>query len=163
MLEEKYYFYASFENSHCRDYVTEKLFNNLRHYYIPVVYGAGDYEKLVPPNSIIDAADFKTVKELGEFLVNVKSNPNLYYKYFWWHKYYKVILSDHEEIYSFCNLCIKLHELHTNYVTKRRKNIDEYVIIFKMDKMRVKAFNFESFFRNLSKILSYHTSHSEKN
>jgi alpha-1,3-fucosyltransferase len=38
MLEEKYGFYAAFENSHCRDYVTEKFYNNLGHFYIPLVY-----------------------------------------------------------------------------------------------------------------------------
>jgi alpha-1,3-fucosyltransferase len=127
LLEEKYGFYASFENSHCLGYVTEKLYNNLRHFYIPITYGAADYKKLVPPNSIIDVADFKTVKQLGEFLVTVKSQEDLYNSYFWWHKYYQVFSNDHEESYSFCNLCVKLHELHTKYVTKYRKKIDEYV------------------------------------
>jgi alpha-1,3-fucosyltransferase len=124
MLEEQYNFYAAFENSHCRDYVTEKLYNNLRQYYIPVVYGAGDYKKLVPPYSVIDAADFKTVQKLAEFLINLKKRPQKYFSYFWWHKYYKIISNAHEESYAFCNLCTKLHETHAQYITKYRKNVD---------------------------------------
>jgi hypothetical protein len=143
MLEEKYSFYAAFENSHCRDYVTEKLFNNLGQYYVPIVYGASDYKKIVPRNSLIDAADFKTVKELGQFLTDVTKLPHLYNQYFWWHKYYKVTSNDYEESYSFCNLCIKLHESHAQYWTKYRRNIDEYVP------------NYFKYFRNKAKLCFY--------
>jgi alpha-1,3-fucosyltransferase len=126
LVEDHYKFYASFENSHCRDFITEKLFNHLGRFYIPIVYGAGDYKVRVPPKSIIDAADFKTVEDLARFLNEVQQRPDLYYPYFWWHKYYKAFSSNQEKLsYSFCNLCIKLHESHTEYVTKYRKNINE--------------------------------------
>lgn len=45
MIESDYYFYLSFENSFCQDYVTEKLLNALGHYAVPVVLGGADYSK----------------------------------------------------------------------------------------------------------------------
>ena len=46
-LADKYKFYLSFENSHCVGYITEKFFYTLKYNIIPVVRGAGDYEKIV--------------------------------------------------------------------------------------------------------------------
>lgn len=47
MIETDYYFYLSFENSFCQDYVTEKLLNALGHYAVPVVLGGADYSRYV--------------------------------------------------------------------------------------------------------------------
>lgn len=47
MVELRYYFYLAFENSHCEDYVTEKLMTALEHYAIPVVLGGANYSRLV--------------------------------------------------------------------------------------------------------------------
>ncbi len=43
MLERKYKFYLSFENSMCDDYVTEKFFLVMDHNIVPVVYGKANY------------------------------------------------------------------------------------------------------------------------
>jgi hypothetical protein len=42
MIGKHYKFYLAFENTVCRDYITEKLFKMLRYDIIPVVLGAGD-------------------------------------------------------------------------------------------------------------------------
>jgi hypothetical protein len=47
IIGEKYKFYFSFENSICKDYITEKFFDILRYNIIPVVHGGGDYEHFV--------------------------------------------------------------------------------------------------------------------
>jgi len=59
MLEQDYKFYLSFENSLCRDYVTEKFYNPLLYSTVPVVYGGADYESIkAPHHSFIDIRNF---------------------------------------------------------------------------------------------------------
>ena len=42
-LERNYRFYLSFENSLCRDYVTEKAFHPLKYNLIPITFGSALY------------------------------------------------------------------------------------------------------------------------
>ena len=59
MVERDYKFYLAFENSICRDYVTEKFYNALLFSTVPVVYGGADYESIgAPHNSFIDVRNF---------------------------------------------------------------------------------------------------------
>ena len=67
-IEEEYFFYLSFENSLCKDYITEKFFNPLQRMIVPVVLGgalngkinSSDYfEGLnTPYHSFIDARQY---------------------------------------------------------------------------------------------------------
>jgi alpha-1,3-fucosyltransferase len=47
IISYQYKFYFAFENSVCKDYVTEKFFEILRYPIIPVVLGGGKYEHFV--------------------------------------------------------------------------------------------------------------------
>lgn len=47
IIESDYYFFLSFENSFCEDYVTEKLLHALGHFTVPVVYGGANYSRYV--------------------------------------------------------------------------------------------------------------------
>ena len=59
MLERDYKFYLAFENSKCRDYVTEKFYNALLFSVGPVVFGGADYDAIgAPKNSYIDVRIF---------------------------------------------------------------------------------------------------------
>lgn len=61
MLERNYKFYLAFENSKCRDYVTEKFYNALLFSIVPVVYGGADYDAIgAPKNSYIDVRIFQS-------------------------------------------------------------------------------------------------------
>jgi alpha-1,3-fucosyltransferase len=54
MVEANYKFYLSFENSLCRDYVTEKFWKVLMYDVVPIVYGAANYSLLAPAKSFIN-------------------------------------------------------------------------------------------------------------
>ena len=57
-----YKFFFSFENSNCRDYISEKFWAALQRRQIPVVMGGAspeDYAKIAPPHSFIHVDDFE--------------------------------------------------------------------------------------------------------
>lgn len=119
MIESKYKFYLSFENSICQDYVTEKFFNIMKRNIIPVVYGGVNYSRIAPPHSFIDARQYEP-KELADYLLLLNANDTLYDQYFWWKSHY-IVEADIEQMArrAFCNLCEKLHNdrtfrTHTN-------------------------------------------------
>ncbi|RXG54880.1 Alpha-(1,3)-fucosyltransferase C [Armadillidium vulgare] len=81
-IEKEYKFYLSFENSLCEDYVTEKFFNILRFYIIPVVRGHTDYAAIAPPHSYINVEDFKSMEDLANYLIYLGKNDTAYMEYF---------------------------------------------------------------------------------
>ncbi len=103
-----YLFYGAFENALCKDYVTEKVFSNLNRDMVLIVYGGANYSDFLPPKSYIDANQYKTTKDLADYLKFLKKNPREYIKYFWWRKYYRI--SNYNEYNVYCELCKKLHE-----------------------------------------------------
>ncbi|KAH6937923.1 hypothetical protein HPB50_005247 [Hyalomma asiaticum] len=106
MFAKNYFFYLSFENCICKDYVTEKLFKLLLHDIIPVVYGGANYTQIAPPGSYIDALSFESPMHLARHLKKVAKDFNLYKKHFQWKGKYKV---EPLSGYDFCPLCRKLH------------------------------------------------------
>ncbi|XP_069161624.1 alpha-(1,3)-fucosyltransferase C isoform X2 [Procambarus clarkii] len=110
MLEKDYKFYLSFENSLCRDYVTEKLFSVLRYDVVPVVLGLGDYVNIAPPRSFINAVDFKSLQDLTAYLKYLDTNDTAYNEYFRWKDHYVVDDGWSSTAHTFCNLCKKLHQ-----------------------------------------------------
>ena len=68
-----YFFYLSFENSICKDYVTEKFFNAMNQSVIPVVLGGANYQQMAPQKSVIDAFnDYRNDPgQLAKFLQNL--------------------------------------------------------------------------------------------
>ena len=82
----KYKFYLAFENSLCKDYVTEKYWEALDRWNVPVVLAA-NIDTLIP-GSFIDARKFKTVKDLAKYLQYLDQNYDAYLKYFDWRKKY---------------------------------------------------------------------------
>ncbi|KAH9364868.1 hypothetical protein HPB48_021706 [Haemaphysalis longicornis] len=103
---QEYFFYLSFENTVCKDYVTEKFYLTIQFDIIPVTFGAADYKSFAPPHSYIDALAFKTPKDLAGYLSRVAQDFDLYRKYFAWKRLYHV---KHWVYYTFCNLCAKLY------------------------------------------------------
>jgi alpha-1,3-fucosyltransferase len=113
VIESTYKFYLSFENSLCKDYVTEKFFKILDLYMVPIVYGGADYTQHAPMHSYIDARQFKP-KELATYLKQLDVDDALYNEYFWWKDHYRVeFISESTSRHGFCGLCQKLHDIQT--------------------------------------------------
>ena len=80
-VDEDYFFYLAFENSICKDYVTEKFFNAMNHTVVPITLGAANYEELAPKNSFINAWDqqFRNdPKLLATYLQDLIDDPSKY-------------------------------------------------------------------------------------
>ncbi|KAG5893232.1 hypothetical protein JTB14_013394 [Gonioctena quinquepunctata] len=107
LLENNYKFYLSFENSLCKDYATEKLFNILKRNLVPIVYGDARYAAIAPPYSVINVLEYRSVKELVKHLMELDGNVTEYLRYFEWKKHYLVNTSNK---LALCRLCEKLNE-----------------------------------------------------
>ena len=118
MFEQNYKFYLAFENSLCEDYVTEKLFETLNYYIVPVVMAGADLENLAPPNSYIDVRNFPHPEKLANFLFEVASNETKYLSYFEWKDTHSVVWTN-----LMCDLCKYISE---NWNKTEVLNMDEF-------------------------------------
>ena len=84
LLNNDYKFYLSFENSFCKDYVTEKLWRVMSINIVPVVMGHVNYSHIMPTHSYIDVRDFASPKHLVDYLKRLDANDTLYNEYFRW-------------------------------------------------------------------------------
>ncbi|KAK3773688.1 hypothetical protein RRG08_001418 [Elysia crispata] len=108
-----YKFFFTFENSNCRDYISEKFWAALQRRQVPVVMGgasAQDYHKIAPPHSFIHVDNFGSTEALVNHLREVGRNETAYNEYLAW--------SLQADIYSelparrkwLCDLCAALHD-----------------------------------------------------
>ena len=122
----KYKFYMAFENAfHCKDYITEKFFeNSLKMAAVPVVYGAtkSDYKALGPPGSFIFVEDFKTPMELVNYLNYLDKNDSAYKEYFKWRLMKVEDFPNFKRQYSSCQLCRILHGINVDNIYNERLN-----------------------------------------
>ena len=107
----KYKFYIAFENTFCKDYITEKFYvNSLQNGLVPIVLSGVNTsdDTYVPPGSFINALDFPTVKDLADHMTKVGSSPELYNEYFRWRSNYTLIFeSSFNDLLR--RLCEKAH------------------------------------------------------
>ena len=109
MLERDYKFYLGFENSICKDYVTEKLGRILLYDVIPVTLGGANYSQMAPPHSHINALDFKSPRHLARYLHGLAKNDTEYFKYFKWKVNYSVKMCGYGFVTAYCKLCALLN------------------------------------------------------
>ncbi len=108
MIEQTYKFYLAFENSICRDYVTEKFFNSIGRNIVPIVLGGANYSAIAPKHSYINALEYSP-HQLAAYLTELDQNDSLYAEYFWWKPFYRVVNLHQTNRESFCKLCAALH------------------------------------------------------
>ncbi len=110
-LAAEYKFYLAFENSLCRDYITEKFWRSLKLGMVPVVYGGGNYEEIAPPQSYIDVNKFKSAETLMKYLESVGKDEEEYAKFFEWRITFDIVNESKKGDMTWCQLCRKLREL----------------------------------------------------
>ena len=108
MLGQRYKFFFALENSLCKDYVTEKAFEPMNFDMVPIVMGDVDYSRALPPNSYIDIRDFKSPKELAQYLIKVDRDDRLYNKFFEWKQTY-MTTTYCPIVRHYCSLCEHLN------------------------------------------------------
>lgn len=118
LISRDFKFFFLFENSLCRDYITEKIFDTLKYDIIPVVMGVGNYSYYVPKSGFINGLDFDSPKKLADYLNYLNENKTAYNDYFKWKKYIKTDSNVVSAGYL-CEMCIKLNlEENLGYVEK---------------------------------------------
>nr|CAH0111096.1 unnamed protein product [Daphnia galeata] len=122
-LLDNYKFYLAAENSLCPDYVSEKFYRALTNDIVPIVYGGADYTQYAPPHSFINIADFKSPKDLADYLKLLDTNDALYMEYFQWKKHYAVVRSPKK---GWCDLCAKLNDPNLEKKIKSYEDVAEW-------------------------------------
>lgn len=125
LLNTTYKFYLSFENSLCLDYITEKTFNVMKNYVVPVVYNGANTSRFLPPHSFIDANEFKTVNDLVKYLKFLSNNPEEYAKFFWWKKYYVV---QNNPYFDLSKICKKLNKIDLSATKKVYNDLKSWFV-----------------------------------
>ncbi|EDO49643.1 predicted protein [Nematostella vectensis] len=78
----KYKFTLSMENALCEDYITEKLWRTLMLGSVPIYYGSRTVNDWMPNNhSVILVQEFKSPKELADYIMWLDKHDNEYMKY----------------------------------------------------------------------------------
>ena len=116
MVERDYKYYLSLENSVCKDYVTEKMFDALKHNVIPVVLGGANYSSIFPERSFINMNEFRSMKSLAHFLLELSKNTKEYMKYFNWQTEYSIQNTKEDNNQAHCQLCDFLHNGNSRVV-----------------------------------------------
>ncbi|KHN88024.1 Alpha-(1,3)-fucosyltransferase C [Toxocara canis] len=114
----QHYFYLAFENSVCRDYVTEKAFHRMEKIILPIVLKRSIASAFLPNGSFIAADDFDSPEELAHYLKYLQNNKTEYFRYFEWTKLYKKRIGENFA----CNLC---RFLHTNTNVKKTRVVSD--------------------------------------
>ena len=123
-LLSKYKFYLSFENSLCKDYVTEKFFSQYNHNWILVTRGGSNYSSIFPQATFIDSAKFLSPESLAAYLINLGNDKNRYIKLLKEKNKYEARRNASE--YKWCELCRKLNNI--SKYRKSYKNITAYLL-----------------------------------
>ncbi|XP_069128868.1 4-galactosyl-N-acetylglucosaminide 3-alpha-L-fucosyltransferase FUT5-like [Argopecten irradians] len=106
----RYKFYLSFENSLCLDYTTEKsLHRVMQHPIVPVIRDGSNTSLFHPHHSYINTEDYKSVKDLAQYMKKLANDKTAYLEYFNWKRYYYT-----DDLYIewnnvFCRMCERLH------------------------------------------------------
>uniref|UniRef100_A0A0K0EE66 Fucosyltransferase n=2 Tax=Strongyloides stercoralis TaxID=6248 RepID=A0A0K0EE66_STRER len=112
-LIDSYYFFFALENAICNNYITEKYWKRFYFDSIPIVMKRKIYTDVgIPNSSFIAIDDFKSGKEMANYLNYLIKNPIEYLKYFDYRKENITVIpnSEYDLINGICDLCAKLRQ-----------------------------------------------------
>ncbi|XP_067939147.1 glycoprotein 3-alpha-L-fucosyltransferase A-like [Watersipora subatra] len=126
-VHSQYRFYLAFENSLCRDYITEKFWKTYKNeaHIIPVAVGGlsvQEYIDVAPPDSFIHVYNFSSVETLGNYLKRLMTDDAAFNRYHEWRNNYSVTLPDKRQM---CGLCKAVNEPESIKSEQGRKFADE--------------------------------------
>ncbi|KAI6230368.1 Glyco-tran-10-N domain-containing protein [Aphelenchoides fujianensis] len=107
-LEEDHFFYLSFENAVCPEYVTEKFFR-MSELIVPVVLSRAVMPAWIPADSFLAASDYSSARHLAEHMKQIAADPAEYKKFFAWTKRYRRAPFEFWHPENGCQLCALLH------------------------------------------------------
>ncbi|KAH9487501.1 hypothetical protein Btru_075737 [Bulinus truncatus] len=125
-INVKYKFYLSFENSFCKDYITEKFYRYLNSDMIVIARGYNKYSRLAPSEIFLNTANFKSPKELADKILYLNSHDQEYIQMLKEKDKYFAIFEDYPltskstyleyryEAVAFCEVCKRTWNL-ANY------------------------------------------------
>ena len=96
----------------------EKFYRPLVNLAVPVVLATKDIRKIAPPHSYIDVRDFKSPRQLAEYLLFLDKNETAYLSYFDLRRDYTVEAGRRSSTDVFCHLCRYMHTNNTARVAK---------------------------------------------
>lgn len=113
-----YKFYLAFDNSFCRDYVSEKFWLTFDRGQIPVIAAPKYNLEMLPPNSYLNVFDFPSIEDLAKRMIEIANNETLYNSFFDWMKFYK------QEGSVYCKIC---QQLHANRTAQSYSNMEGWI------------------------------------
>ncbi|XP_071085993.1 glycoprotein 3-alpha-L-fucosyltransferase A-like [Haliotis cracherodii] len=124
LLNTTYRFYLSFENSLCKDYITEKFYNTFRTSAIAIVRGGADYARLLPEGTFINTASFDSPKSLANYIRYLERNETAMGAILEKKHKYEYINSEGTDFDWRCQLCAKLHG---NFTRKSHTDMKQWL------------------------------------
>ncbi|KAL4219004.1 fucosyltransferase 4 (alpha (1 3) fucosyltransferase myeloid-specific) [Mactra antiquata] len=125
LINKHYKFYLSFENSFCKDYVTEKFYSYYNLDVITIVRGGINYTQHFDGTTFINAADFKSAKALANYILLLNSDEELYIKYLKQKDRYEAKSIQAIQHETNCRLCERLNNKEKYY--NLYENISKYI------------------------------------
>ncbi|EFO83237.1 hypothetical protein CRE_13561 [Caenorhabditis remanei] len=121
---DPYKFTIAFENSNCKDYVTEKFWRKAGRYkVVPIVMERKIYKNLgIPDDMYIAIDDYPNLTDFVEHIQKISENETEYIKYHKWRENYRIV-DTNEDNYGFCQLCQKLGKQMTKKKKKSYENL----------------------------------------
>ena len=113
-------FYLAFENSLCKDYITEKVMNIYAHNLdiVPVVRGPSEQNNIyLPPNSFINTQELDGVVNVMNTIHSVGSENEHYTSKFHSRQFGEFDINNSKRVW--CDLCNRLHSNRVNYTHHR--------------------------------------------